>query len=127
MFIKHFQQFDIEEGELIYSVVADLAEKYANFYRIDSSDLQSHSVQIVINGLNGFDDVSTVKKYINNLSVIDTSQIVSASNGQLVIAARISVTTDSFLQIVKRQNTLYHNKNGSINQLVFHLISDIEE
>lgn len=127
MTIKHFQQTDIEEGELIYSVVADMAEKYANAYKVESYDLESHDVQMVINGINGFDDVNKIKKYINDISVIETSQIVSASKGQLVIAASLSVSTDSFLQIINRQNTFYHNQNGSINQLVFHLITDIEE
>jgi len=126
MSIKHFQQAGIEEGELIYSVVADMAEKYANAYKVSAYDLESNSIQIVINGITGFDDVNKIKKYIKDVSVIETSQIVSASKGQMVISANLSVSTDSFLQIVKRQNVLYHNLNGSINQLVFYLITDFE-
>lgn len=122
--VKHFQQSDVQEGELIYSVIADMAKKYANNYKVDAYDLESHAVQIVINEINGFDDINKIKKYITDLSVIEKSHIVSASQGRLVITASLSVSTKSFLQIVKRQNTLYHKQNGSINQLVFNLVSE---
>ena len=125
--VNHFQQPDVEEGELIYSVVANIAEQYANIYKIEAIDIQSQTVQIVINGLNGFDDVKKVQNHLESVSVIDSLQVVSAKNGQLVITVKLAVNTEAFLNIIQRQNILYHNRNGSINQLVFHLISPLEE
>lgn len=124
MSIKHFQESNVQEGELIYSVVAEMAEKYADNFKVNSIDLSSHTVQLVINAINGFDDINKIKQYVSDLSVIEKSYIVSASQGQLVITANLLVSTDSFLQIVKRQNVLFHNQNGSINQLVFNLKSE---
>ncbi|MFK8010887.1 MAG: hypothetical protein AB8B80_02525 [Marinicellaceae bacterium] len=126
MSIKHYQQPAIEEGELIFSIVADMAEHYANVYKVDALALETQFIQIVINGLNGFDDISTVKNYFKDLSVIEEFQIVSASKGQIVLSANMVVSNDSFVEIVKRQNILMPVENGSINQLVFNLIDEYE-
>ncbi len=88
--IQHFQQPGSEEGEIIYSVVADMAEKYANTFKVSAYDVESHTVQMVINDIGGFNDINTIKKYLTDLSVIESSQIVSANTGRLVIVADLA-------------------------------------
>ncbi len=127
MSIKHFQQEGVEEGEILYSVFSDLAEKYANTYKIDANDLSAHSVQMVIDSLDGFDDVNSIKNYLKNLSVIESYKIISAYKGHIVLTANLTVTSESFLKIIERQNILFHDQNGPINQLKFQLVTELEE
>jgi len=127
MSIKHFQQEGVEEGEILYSVFSDLAEKYANTYKIDANDLSAHSVQMVIDNLDGFDDVNSIKNYLKNLSVIESYKIISAYKGHIVLTANLTVTSESFLKIIERQNILFHDQNGPINQLKFQLVTELEE
>lgn len=117
--INHFQDITGDVGSLMYSVFEDLSQRFAQQYKIDSANIQRHSIQIVINNLSSYDDVMYLEDYLRRLSVIDNSTIVSATHNQLVLTSELTVTTDSFLSMINRDNILLPVDQGSINQLVF--------
>ncbi len=119
MAMSHFQDETGDMGSLMYSVFEDLSKRFASQYKIDSTNIQRHTVQIVINNLFSYDNVMYVQEYLKRLSVIDDSMIVSATQNQLVLTSELTVTTDSFLLMISRDNILLPIEQGSINQLVF--------
>lgn len=127
MSIKHFQEQMInnsptEEGELYYSVIHDVVEKYSNIFKIDRSDLEKHMVRLVVDKLDNYDQVYQVRKYFNKLSVIESFEIVAASSGKLELNVNLSVTTAALLKIISNENVLNYNNNSPINQLIFSII-----
>ena len=119
--MSHFQDLTGDIGSLMYSVFEDLSRRFAQQYKIDSANIQRHTVQIVINNLSNYDDVMYLEDYLRRLSVIDNSTIVSATHNQLVLTSELTVTSESFLSMINRDNILMPVKQGSINQLVFSL------
>jgi hypothetical protein len=117
--MSHFQDLTGDIGSLMYSVFEDLSQRFAQQYKIDSTNIQRHSIQIVINNLSSYDDIMYLEDYLKRLSVIDNSTIVSATHNQLVLTSELTVTTDSFLSMINRDNILSPIDQGSINQLVF--------
>ncbi|MCF6288799.1 MAG: DUF2066 domain-containing protein [Proteobacteria bacterium] len=119
MAINHFQENTDDLGVALYSVLADVKQKYANKNKIDSAAIQHHAVQLVINSLANYDEVNTAIKYLTKLSVIESFNIVYASIGRVVITANLSVSSAAFTQIVMRDQILSQSSETSINQLVF--------
>jgi len=125
--IKHFQQAAVELGEILYSTIVDVAEKYASEFKVNAIDLQQHTVQIVINSIYNYDAVNEVKKYLSQLSMIESYSIISATKGQLILQVELAITTEIFLQIVARDNVLLFDQNSSYNQLIFNHLIYIDE
>ncbi|VAW38577.1 hypothetical protein MNBD_GAMMA01-1769, partial [hydrothermal vent metagenome] len=121
MQIKYFQEDLVSESEILYAVMADTAEKYAGSFKIQSRDLASHTVQVVVQPIENYDAVSALKQYLDDISVIESYDIVSASLGQLVMTVNLSITTAAFLKIIGRDNVLVYNQSSSLNQLVFEI------
>ncbi len=117
--VQHFREANGDMGALLYSVFEDLSQRFARQFKIDSANIQRHSVQLVINNLSNYDDVMAVQDYLKRLSVIDNSTIVSATGNQVVITSELTVTTQSFLSMINRDNILSPVNQASINQLVF--------
>jgi len=117
--INHFQDLNGDIGSLMYSVFADLSFRFAQPFKIDSANIQIHTIQIVVNNLSSYDDVMHVQEYLKHLSVINDSMIVSATQNQLVLTSELTVTTASFLSMINRDKILFPVDQGSINQLVF--------
>lgn len=141
MLIKHFQtslvapivesssdeiqqQIVPEPGELIFTVMSDVADNYANYFRVNIDDLEKHTTRFVIESIDSYDEINDIKQYLASLSMIDSYEIVAASHGQLVITANLSITNESILQIVQRDGFLQYNQNSPINQLTFYVIKD---
>lgn len=126
MSIKHFQKQSsaenaVEEGEMLYSVILEVAQQYAKTYKIRREDLEKHTVRFVVQALENYSQVIFLRKYLSSLSVIETYDIVSASKGELVLNVNVSVSTEAFLRIIQRENTLIYDKNSPLNQLFFSL------
>ena len=117
--VRHFSDVTGDVGGLLYSVFEDLSQKFAQQFKIDSANIQRHTIQIVINNLSSYDDILTVQDYLERLSVIDSSTIVSATRNQLVLTCELTVTSKSFLSMINRDKTLLPITQESINQLVF--------
>ncbi len=117
--VSHFQDMNSDMASLMYSVFENLSQRYAQQYKIDSANIQRHSVQVVINNLSNYDEVMFLEDYLKRLSVIDNSTIVSATRNQLVLTCDLTVTTDSFLSMINRDTVLSPINQGSVNQLVF--------
>lgn len=127
MFIKYFQEQmineePVEEGELLYSVILDVVEQYSNIFKIDKEDLEKHMVRIVVDNFDNFDQVRQVSEYLNNKSVIESIEIISAELGTVELNVDLSVTTAAFLKIVTHEGFLIYNHSSPINQLIFSLI-----
>ncbi|MCF6318363.1 MAG: DUF2066 domain-containing protein [Proteobacteria bacterium] len=132
MLIKHYQeqadeQNQIEEGEMLFSVMLEAAQQYAERNKISREDLEKHTVRILIHELENYQQVNLVRKYITSLSVIDSYDIVSASKGELVLNVNMSVSTVAFLNLIQRENTLLYDKNSPLNQLFFSLVKQHED
>lgn len=121
--INQFNENTLDIGVVLYSVLSNAAQNYANKYRINPDQLQQHTVQIIINSLINYDDVNSTTKYLTNLSVVDNYSIVSASVGQIIVTAELSISNESFKKIIARDKTLAISNNTSINQLVLNYIN----
>ena len=119
MSIKHFQEPLEAEEEILFAVMADVSEKYAQHFKIEASDLQKHSVQFVIDGIENYDEVQEIEHYLQNLSMIEDYTIESASQGQLILRVNLSINNQAFLGIIQRDNFLFQSANNSLNQLLF--------
>ena len=117
--IKYFQETGAEEGELMFSVLENAAKRYAAIHKVEASSLENHTVQIVIKGIDNYDESRRVSEFFSQLSVINKQQIVAAQPGKMVITVDLTVSTQAFLEIVSRQGLLSYDENASVNQLVF--------
>ena len=132
MSIKHFQeqagtdQIIVEEGELLYSVMQEVAQKYANLYRINQQDLENHTVRFLIHSIDDYQQVNYLRKYLTGLSVIDSYDIVSASKGELILNVNMSINSDAFLRLIQREGVLVYDNNSPLNQMFFSLAKSLE-
>ncbi len=131
MSIKHFQeQADtdqvIEEGELLYSVMQEVAQKYANLYKINQQDLENHTVRILIHSIDDYQQVNYLRKYLTGLSVIDNYDIVSASRGELILNVNMSINSEAFLRLIQREGVLVYDNKSPLNQMFFSLTKSSE-
>jgi hypothetical protein len=117
--INHYQQNKISEGELLYAMMADMSHNYANFYKVNAHDVEKHTVQLVIDSLDGYNEWSDIKTYLSKLSFIESFDISSVATDELILTVNLSITSQAFLKIVARDNKLEHHQDGSINQLRF--------
>lgn len=127
--IKHFQENSldgelIDEGLLYYSVLSDIVEKYASANKINSVDIESHTVRMVLNNIDSYDEIIDLEKYISSMSVIDSYHIISASSGQLDLTVNLTVSTKAFLNLIAREKVVVYNQSSPINQLVFSTIKE---
>lgn len=119
--IKHFQEPGASQAGVFYSLMADVADVYAQQYAIDSDKLRSSTVQMVFDDINGFDDVYAINQYLNQLSVINKLDTVSASVGRLVFNADIIINSNELLKMIERDGFLMPINNGSFNLLQFRI------
>ena len=117
--INHHQQSQESEGELLYAMMADVSHNYAKFYKINAADIEKHTIQLVIDSLNGYDEWSKINKYLSKLSFIESYDISSVATDALVLTVNLSITSQAFLKIVARDNIMQYHQTGSINQLRF--------
>ena len=121
--INHYQEPVIDLGSLIYSLMADVADRTFQKSRIESSDLLKHNVRVLINGIENYDRIIQIQRYLSNLSVIEAYDIQSASNGQLVLRVDLLIKTTIFLQLIESDGLLSYQQDSPINQLHFRVIS----
>jgi hypothetical protein len=119
MWINHYQQSNATEPELIYSLMNDIGFNYANNYKVNADDIENHTIQMVIESLDSYDEVAAIDQYLSNLSIIESYDIASASKNVLVLRVNLLITSSAFLKIVARDNKLFYNQDGAINQLRF--------
>ncbi len=121
--INHYQESIIDNGSILYSLMADVANNYFQKNRIESRDLLEHNVRVVINGVENYNRVMQIQDYLSNLSVIESFDIKSASNGQLVLNVNMLIKTAVFLQIIERDKRLFYQQDSPMNQLNFRVIN----
>ncbi|MBL4659133.1 MAG: DUF2066 domain-containing protein [Alcanivoracaceae bacterium] len=121
MTIKHFQQPIAEEGVVLYSLMADIAQKYSQKFKISSDHLQDHTVRVEFEDIENYDEITTLRRYLTNLSVIRSFEIVSASVGELVMNVDLIINRVEFLKIIARDRVLLFNQNSPVNRLQFTL------
>jgi hypothetical protein len=117
--INHYQQNEISEGELLYAMMADVSHNYAGFYKVNAQDIEKHTVQLVIDSIDGYNTWSDINKYLSKLSIIESFDISSVATNELILTVNLSITSEAFLKIVARDNKLEHHQEESINQLRF--------
>ena len=119
MFIKHFQQPLTDEGVVLYSLMADIAQKYSQEFKIGSDQLQNHTVRVEFEDIEDYDEIATIRHYLANLSVISSFEIVSASVGQLVMNVDLIINRVEFLKMIAQDQVLLFNQDSPINRLQF--------
>ena len=107
--------------EVYFQVMQDVAQKMANTYKIPASSLQNQTLQFIIKNLNSYDEVQKVINYLNNLSIIESFSITSASADKLVINVNSVVNTSTILALINADDILSVDENGAINRLEFYL------
>lgn len=117
--IKHFQQATNDMGIILYSMMLDTSQEYAMDYKIDNTKLQNHTQHIVITNLQNYDEVNKLRDYLNNLSVINSYNIVSATHGTIKMNAELLINSEAFLKMTARGKILNHDPNSQSNQLLF--------
>ena len=127
MSIKYFQDSSnetkaVEEGELLYSAMLEVAEQYAMLNKISRNDMEKHMVRMVIQSVDNYDQVNLVRQYLNSLSVIDNFDIVSASKGQLILNVNMSINSAAFLRVILRENILEYDNQSPLNQMYFKIV-----
>jgi hypothetical protein len=115
--IKHFQENISSKASIYYSMMSDLATNYSNLYRLNPSEIQPHTQQVVIEHLTSYNDVLSLTDYFKNLSVIDSYEILKASTTQLVLRLQLKVSNEAFGNIINRGDVLEVSENLSIHQL----------
>ena len=119
MSIKHFQEQLVDEGIVLYSLMADVVQKFSQVYKIDSDKLQEHTVSVVFENIESYDKVGKIRQYLTNLSVIESFEIIAASQGSLQLKVELIINTSEFLKIIARDQQYYFNHDSPINQLIF--------
>ncbi len=131
MSIKYFQEHSnetltVEEGEVLYSVMLEVAERYATINKINQQDLEKHTVRLVVQAMDNYQQVNLVRKYLDSLSMIESYDFVSASKGKIALNVNMTVSTVAFLRIVHRENILAYDNQSPFNQMVFNIVKPQE-
>ncbi len=131
MLIKHFQEqadaeSSVEEGEVLYSVLLEVAQQYAIINRINRENLEKHTVRIGVYALDNYQQVNLIRKYLTSLSVIDSYDIVSASKGELFFNVNMSINSEAFLRVTQREGVLIYDTKSPLNQMFFSLVKPLE-
>jgi hypothetical protein len=119
MQINHYQQSQVTEGELLYAMMADVRQNYANTYKVSAADIEKHTVQLAIDSLDDYDEWVAINKYLTSLSFVKSFDITSVSTNEFLLTAELTITTQAFLYIIARDKMLIYSDDGSINQLRF--------
>lgn len=117
--IKHTSENPENLDSIFYQVIADLSNHNASQQIIRHSDVQHHTVQILVRNLENYGSAQALNSYLNSLSVIKNFEIIKATPSSQTLRANVKINNQALTRLFESSKRLSSTQDNSIHQLVF--------